>query len=75
MGQRGRPRKYSEDRVATAVRIPKDLYTKLKQEANERDSSLNHLLVKAAEYYLDRLPPLEPVAVKDGIPPRAVRSA
>jgi hypothetical protein len=75
MGQRGRPRQYPEDRVTTAVRIPKDLYTKLKREANERDSSLNHLLVRAAEYYLDRLPPLEPVAVDDSLPTRAVRSA
>jgi hypothetical protein len=61
MGQKGRPREYQEDRVATAVRIPKDLYRKLKHEASERDSSVNHLLVKAAEYYLDRLPPLDPL--------------
>ena len=60
MAQRGRPKEHLEERVTTAVRIPKGLYRKLKQEANQRDSSLNHLLVKAAEYYLDRLPPLEP---------------
>jgi predicted HicB family RNase H-like nuclease len=59
MAKRGRPKEHLEERVTTAVRIPKDLYRRLKHEAIERDSSLNHLLVRAAQHYLDRLPPLE----------------
>lgn len=61
MPRPGRPKEHPEDRVTTAVRIPRDLYKRLKREAVERDSSLNHLLVKAASYYLERLPSLEPV--------------
>jgi predicted HicB family RNase H-like nuclease len=55
----GRPRIH-DDRVTTAVRLPEPLYRRLKETAEDRDSSLNHLLVKAATYYLDKLPPLEP---------------
>lgn len=59
MGQPGRPKEHYEDRVTTAVRIPRKLHKQLKREAVERDSSVNHLIVKAAQFYLDRLPPLE----------------
>lgn len=59
MGEPGRPKEHHEERVTTAVRIPRKLHKQLKREAVERDSSVNHLIVKAAQYYLDRLPPLE----------------
>lgn len=47
------------DRITTAVRLPADLHERLKVTAAERDTSVNHLLVRAAMYYLDnRLGPL-----------------
>lgn len=49
----GRPRKYQERRVATAIRIPTDLHARLADEAENRDVSVNHLICKAAAYYLD----------------------
>jgi predicted HicB family RNase H-like nuclease len=62
MASRGRPRQYREDRVTTAVRLPEALHRRLTEEAEARDTSLNHLLVRAATYYLDHmLPPLGPV--------------
>lgn len=58
--RRGRPKQYLEDRVTTAMRIPASLHARLQEEAALRDTSINHLLVRAARYYLDnRLPPLE----------------
>lgn len=48
------------ERVTTAVRVPASLFNKLKQVAAERDTSVSHLLVRGADYYLRRLPPLEP---------------
>lgn len=59
MANPGRPKEHLEERVTTAVRIPKKLHKQLKREAVERDSSVNHLVVKATQYYLDRLPPIE----------------
>ena len=55
----GRPKQFHEPRVATAVRLPESLHRRLQAEAVARDTSINHLLAKAAAYYLDRLPPLE----------------
>lgn len=61
MAKPGRPREHLEERITTAIRLPKTLHKKLKREALERDSSVNHLLVKAAQHYLDRLPPIDAV--------------
>lgn len=59
-----RPRKYEEDRVTTAIRLPKRLHERLRSIANERDVSVSWLLTKAADHYLQQLaPPPEPVAV------------
>jgi predicted DNA-binding ribbon-helix-helix protein len=55
----GRPKTYTQPRVTTAVRLPEPLYRRLRDEADARDTSVNHLLVKAADYYLDRLPPVD----------------
>lgn len=55
----GRPRRNPTDRVATAVRLPRELHDRLRQVAEERATSVTHLLVKAAESYLERLPPLD----------------
>lgn len=54
-----RPKVHQDARVTTAVRLPQHLYDRLRDEADARDTSVNHLLVKAAGFYLDRLPPLE----------------
>lgn len=53
-----RPRVY-ENRVTTAVRLPEDLHDRLKQAADERDVSVNYLMTKAVDDYLDRLVPAE----------------
>lgn len=55
----GRHKVHREKRVATAVRLPESLHERLQREAEARDTSINHLLAKAANYYLDRLPPVE----------------
>lgn len=53
-----RPAVHPPDRVSTQVRLPKDLHARLAEIADERDTSINHLMVKAAQRYLDHLPPL-----------------
>jgi predicted HicB family RNase H-like nuclease len=54
-----RPKTHTEPRVTTAIRLPEDLHERLRDAAETRDTSVNHLLVKAARFYLDRLPPLD----------------
>lgn len=54
-----RPKKFTEHRVTTAVRLPESLHRELEAVAAERDTSINHLLCKGAEFYLKSLPPLE----------------
>lgn len=54
----GRPTRNGE-RVATAIRLPRELHERAARVAHERDTSINHLVVKALALYLDRLPPLE----------------
>lgn len=55
-----RPKKVVGKPKATAVRLPQDLHARLQATADERGTSVNHLIVLAASYYLDRLPPLMP---------------
>ncbi len=59
-----RPKKYLERRVTTAIRLPERLHRELEDTADERDTSINHLMVKAAEFYLRHLPKLEPVVAE-----------
>lgn len=61
-----RPKKYLERRVTTAIRLPERLHRELESTAHERDTSINHLMVKAAEFYLRHLPQIEPV-VPEGV--------
>lgn len=49
-----RPRKFG-DRVTTAVRVPVDLHDRLVAVADDRDTSINNLIVKAADYYLEHV--------------------
>lgn len=54
MASRGRPKQYHEERVVTAVRLPKELVRDLKITALVKDLTMNDLLVRAATEYLDR---------------------
>ena len=46
-------------RTTTAVRFPEYTHQRLKEAADERDLSVNYLVVKAVEEFLDRLIPAE----------------
>lgn len=59
MTTRGRLKSVPEDRVSTAVRIPRDLYKRARHEALDRDISVNHLIVKGLQKYLDELKPID----------------
>jgi hypothetical protein len=56
-----RPRTYTEDRVATAVRLPVSVYRRLHQAAADRDVSANLLVTRAVTEFLNRLAPAEAV--------------
>jgi len=53
-----RPRLYDK-RITTAVRLPEDIHERLRDAADERDVSVNYLITKAVDDYLDRLVPAE----------------
>jgi predicted HicB family RNase H-like nuclease len=57
-----RPRISDEPRVTTAVRLPESLHDRLRDCALERDVSVNLLVTRAVEAYLDHLPPVGEVA-------------
>lgn len=46
----------SEKRIATAVRVPESLHAELQRQADERDVSVNFLVVRAVRQYLDAAP-------------------
>jgi predicted HicB family RNase H-like nuclease len=46
----------SEERVATAVRLPKHLHDELQRQAELRDVSVNFLVVRAVAQYLETAP-------------------
>lgn len=54
----GRPRTYS-NRVTTAIRFERDLHERLDVAAAERDVSINWLVTRAVEQFLDRLVPVD----------------
>jgi predicted transcriptional regulator len=56
-----RPRVHHENRVTTAVRLPESLHLRLKAAADDRDVSVNLLVTKALEDYLDRLVPADEI--------------
>lgn len=47
----------TKNRTATAIRLTPDLLEALRVAAEERDVSMNHLVVKAIEDFLPRLLP------------------
>ena len=54
-----RPKLYEERRIPTAVRIPESLHQRLQEAAEEREISVNLLIIKAIENHLEHLPPLD----------------
>ncbi len=46
-----------KQRTTTAIRFPDSLHERLKEAADERDLSINFLVVKAVEDFLERLVP------------------
>jgi hypothetical protein len=53
----------SEKRVATAVRLPQSLHRELQQQAELRDVSVNFLVVRAVQQYLQQAP--DPLALEN----------
>ena len=53
-----RPTTYGA-RTTTAIRFPEDLHKELRAAADERDLSLNDLVVRLCEYGLPRLRPVD----------------
>lgn len=49
-----RPRQHGE-RVVTAIRIPVDLHARLVEVCEERDITINGLMVKATAHYIDNV--------------------
>ena len=49
----------TKQRTATAIRFPDELHDQLVEAADERDLSVNYLVVKAVQEFLPRLIPAE----------------
>jgi predicted HicB family RNase H-like nuclease len=56
----------SEKRIATAVRLPEDLHDELQRQADRRDVSVNFLVVRAVQRYLESAP--DPTALETAAP-------
>lgn len=54
-----RPKLYDEARVTTAIRLPESLHDRLKAAADDREVSVNYLVVRALDDYLSRLVPAD----------------
>lgn len=50
---------HKEKRVTTAIRVPERLHAQLSRAAEERDLSVNYLVVRAIEDFLERLIPAD----------------
>lgn len=48
-----------KQRMTTAIRFPEPLHEQLKEAADERDLSINFLVVKACEEFVERLLPVD----------------
>ncbi len=48
----------AKKRTTTAIRFPDDLHERLKDAADERDLSINYLVVKAVEEFVENLIPV-----------------
>ena len=57
--QPGRPIEYPNGRTTTAIRLPPELHHRLQLAAKERQVSMNWLVIRATEEFLDHLIPVE----------------
>jgi predicted transcriptional regulator len=48
-----------KQRLTTAIRLPEDLHRRLREAADDRDLSINYLVVKAVEEFLENLIPVD----------------
>lgn len=48
-----------KDRTATAIRFPEELHERLRVAAEERDFSINFIVVRAVDDFLSRLIPAD----------------
>lgn len=55
-----------KQRTATAIRFPDELHEQLRVAAEERDLSINYLVVKAVEQFLPKLIPAEELTLTRG---------
>ena len=51
----GRPKVHTEARVQTNVRIPASMLARLWDQSHKRDLSVNWIVTKAIELFLERL--------------------
>ena len=70
-----RPKIYEEDRVATAIRLPRSLHSDLRRLAHARDVSVNYLITRAVEELLTNAPGLDDEAGLFARPKSMGRSA
>jgi len=56
----GRPREYPK-RSSTGIRMNPELHARLRKACEERDVTMNWLVCRAIEFYLDRLIPVEEI--------------
>lgn len=48
-----------DNRVATAIRLPREMHEELQRQAELRDVSVNFLIVRAVNDFLENLPTAE----------------
>ncbi len=53
----------TKKRTTTAIRFPEELHERLKGAADERDLSINYLVVKAVEEFIENLIPVEELSL------------
>ena len=53
----------TKKRTTTAIRFPEELHERLKDAADERDLSINYLVVKAVEEFIENLIPVEELSL------------
>ena len=58
--------KTSAGKSATAIRFPEELHERLRTAADERHYSINFMVVKAVEDFLDRLIPVDELKLTRG---------
>ena len=57
-------------RTVTAIRLPAELHRRLRDAADDRDLSVNYLVVKAVEEFLERLIPADELRLTRDAPRR-----